>query len=107
MLLWADPPIKSYLSTLHGAKQLQTDQLFNEGRRIGGGGPGLMDWIGREEQSAEWLGLAPNAQPGRGHMAGTAGLAQQVWLYASPGLPGQRQSLQVRPASTLSLEAQD
>lgn len=28
MLLWADPPIKSYLSTLHGAKQLQTDQLL-------------------------------------------------------------------------------
>lgn len=40
-------------------------------------------------------------------MAGTAGLAQQGWLYASPGLPGQRQRLQVQPASTLSLEVQD
>lgn len=40
-------------------------------------------------------------------MAGTAGLALQGWLYASPGLPGWRQRLQVMPASTVSLEAQE
>lgn len=47
------PPIESYLSTLHGAKRLQTDQLFNEGRRTGGSGPGLMDWIGRGTKCRE------------------------------------------------------
>lgn len=40
-------------------------------------------------------------------MAGTAGLARQGWLYAFPGMPGWRQRLQVLPASTLSLEAQE
>lgn len=72
------PPIEFYLSTLRGAKQLQADQLFNEERRIGGGGPGLRG-LDREEQSAEWLGLAlmPNlaGAHGRHCRVGTAGLA--------------------------------
>lgn len=76
-------PIESYLSTLRGAKQLQADQLFNEGRRIGGGGPGLRG-LDREEQSAEWLGLAlmPN-------LAGGTWQALQGWHGRVGSMPSQ------------------
>lgn len=80
MLLWADPLIESYLSNLHGAKQLQTDQLFNEGKGIGGGGPGLMGLDGeRNKVQSGWawllmLNLAGGAH-GRYCRVGTAGLA--------------------------------
>lgn len=80
MLLWADPLIESYLSNLHGAKQLQTDQLFNEGKGIGGGGPGLLGLNGeRNKVQSGWawllmLSLAGGAR-GRHCRVGTAGLA--------------------------------
>lgn len=51
-----------------------------------------------------WL-LMPNLAEGQ--MAGTAGLAQQGWLHAFPGLPGSKQRLRAMPVSTLSLEVQE
>lgn len=84
MLLWADPRIESYMSTLHGAKQLQTDQLFNEGRRTGGGGPGLRG-LDRERNKVQsgwaWL-LMPN-------LAGDTRQALQGWHSRVGSMPPQ------------------
>lgn len=77
------PPIKSYLPTLHGAKQLQTDQLFNEGR-IGGGGSGLMGLYGeRNKVQSGWAGLL------RPNLAGGTRQALQGWHSRVGSMPPQ------------------